>query len=178
MSARAVRNVSLRWDRTRVLALFAVLTVHVAFIALLWHSTLAVRREQSAPAMQVVMLLPLSVEPRPVPPEVKHQALAIPAPAPTASAPTESAAPEGSNAPTAMPWIDWQKEGQEAARREAEAHPLPPSTAKKKPPAPWSHARIKRIEKGDGYYLLWLNDRCALVNFLIPACKLGKMPAR
>jgi len=178
VSALAVRNGSFRWDRARVLALLAILSLHAALIALLWHSGFAVRREPSAPAMQVVMLLPQPAERRPVPLEKKPRISTIPLLAPPVPAPTESAAPEGSNAPTAVPWVDWQQEGRDAARREAQAHPLPPLVARKKPPAPWSHSRMKRIEKGEGYYVFWLNDQCALINFLIPACSFGKKPAR
>lgn len=178
MSALAIADHAFRWDRNRTLALLAIGALHGALIALLWHSTLKVRREEPAPAMQVVMLLPKPME-RPPPAEAKRKPSTGESVAPAApSTPSESEAQEGSNAPTALPWVDWEREGKDAARRQAEAHPLPALPPRKKPPFGWSHSHLKRIEKVEGAYLLWLSDRCALVNFIIPACKVGKMPAR
>jgi hypothetical protein len=178
VSASATGNGAFRWDRTRSLALLAIVALHAAFIVLLWHSKLAVRREEPAPAMQVVMLLPrLSERPPPAEPRRKPSSIEPVTPV-TPSAPSESEAQAGSNAPTAVPWVDWEREGKDAARREAEAHPLPALPPRKKQPFGWSHSHIKRIEKVEGAYLLWLSDRCALVNFIIPACKVGKKPAR
>ena len=47
-------------------------------------------------------------------------------------------------------------------------------------PAPfgWSHAATHRVEVDGGMPVLWLNDRCVLVAFVIPACALGKKAAR
>jgi hypothetical protein len=178
VSALAIGDQAFRWDRTRTLALLAIVALHVALIALLWHSTLEVRREEPAPAMQIVMLLPHPIErPPPAAPRRKPSAVEPVAPA-TPATPSEPEAQEGSNAPTALPWVDWEREAKDAARREAEAHPLPALPPRKKPSFGWSHSHLKRIEKVEGAYLLWLSDRCALVNFIIPACKVGKMPAR
>ena len=47
-------------------------------------------------------------------------------------------------------------------------------------PAPfgWSHAATHRVEVDGGMPVLWLNDRCVLVAFVIPACAIGRMEAR
>jgi hypothetical protein len=178
VSAPAIGNDAFHWDRPRTLAFLAIVALHLAFIAFLWHATIEVRHEEPAPAMQVVMLLPKVIE-RPPPAEPKRKpSMMEPVVPVTPSIPSESEAQEGSNAPTAVPWVDWEREGKDAARREAEAHPLPALPPRKKDPFGWSHSHIKRIEKVEGAYLLWLNDRCVLVNFIIPACKLGKRPAR
>jgi hypothetical protein len=172
-----MRSDVFRWDRARVLALLAIFALHLALIALLWRSTIAVRTEEPAPAMQIVLLLPSPVE-RPTPsPRTREPAEIQPLVPPERAAPSEGVPAEGSNAPSAAPLVDWQREGIDAAHREAQAHPLPPLEEKRKPFA-WSHSHIKRIEKVEGAYLLWLSDQCALVNFIFPACKLGKKPPR
>jgi hypothetical protein len=41
----------------------------------------------------------------------------------------------------------------------------------------WSHARTNRIERTeDGATIVWLNDRCILVNFVMPFCAVGEIP--
>jgi hypothetical protein len=42
----------------------------------------------------------------------------------------------------------------------------------------WSRSRTQRIERGeDGTTIVWLNDRCVLVNFVLPFCAVGEIPA-
>jgi hypothetical protein len=43
----------------------------------------------------------------------------------------------------------------------------------------WSHASTHRIERAeDGTIIVWINDRCFLVGFLIPVCAIGEIKAR
>jgi hypothetical protein len=54
----------------------------------------------------------------------------------------------------------------------------PPRWARPPPHFRWSRSRTQRIERGeDGTTILWLNDRCVLVNFILPLCAVGKIPA-
>jgi hypothetical protein len=106
--------------------------------------------------------------------------------------------PESSSI-TPTPSPDWRAEAQIAANDELEAEarkrqqppPLAPhdfsavkpgSSDDSKPQFGWNHARTHRVEElSGGGLLININDRCAVVViyfFALPACKIGKMPAR
>jgi hypothetical protein len=54
----------------------------------------------------------------------------------------------------------------------------PPRWVRPPPHFRWSRSRTQRIERGeDGTTIVWLNDRCVLVNFVMPFCAVGKIPA-
>jgi hypothetical protein len=106
--------------------------------------------------------------------------------------------PESSSI-TPTPSPDWRAQAQIAANDELEAEARkrqqpsrlaphdfsgvrPGSTDDSKPKFGWNHARTHRVEElSGGGLLVNINDRCAVVViyfFALPACKIGKMPAR
>jgi hypothetical protein len=95
----------------------------------------------------------------------------------------EPTAPE-----TQSPLMDWTRAARlAAARAVAESgHNSSGAGPNARPPAAkpsqtfsWSHANTHRIERAeDGTVILWLNERCFLVGFLIPVCAVGEIKPR
>lgn len=106
--------------------------------------------------------------PRPLPPELT-------APRPIA--------PPATNETPVPPIIDWQREAEEAARKQALEAPAPGEAGKPKPKHEfaWSHSSTHRIEPMEnGGFIVWINDNCgvAIGIMAMPFCKLGKKPPR
>jgi hypothetical protein len=90
-------------------------------------------------------------------------------------------------APTTRPApIDWARQAEQVARDITSIGGLDAGSRsampqKKLPAIPWTHAAKGRIEvTPGGATLIWLNERCALVVFiLVPlvTCKFGPLPA-
>ena len=105
---------------------------------------------------------------------VKPGNLYIPVP-PVLAAPAESTAPAG------PPSIDWREELREAGKKKGDATPwrsvVPNPDRKPKHGFDWDHAHTHRIEvdKETRIPVLNLNDHCALIFFLIPGCRIGKI---
>lgn len=181
----------------RGIAFIAAVLAHVVLIALLMTSP---RRDRSepieAPRMVLVFIEP---EARRVPDEpLRSSAPSLHLPAPTV--PVEVPPIEPGNAITVAPEeaapppsIDWQQESRSAAARAAEtleterrrqgkfapdprfARPTP------RPEFGWDQSKTHRIQSlPEGGTVIHLNDRCSLTlnGFIIPMCKLGKIPAR
>ena len=94
---------------------------------------------------------------------------------------------------TTPPSIDWQQETRTAAARMAEsldaerrrkAERTPDPRFARPTPRPefgWDRSKTHQVEAlPQGGTVIHLNDRCALVlsGFLLPVCKIGKIPAR
>lgn len=97
--------------------------------------------------------------------------------------------------PTPAPAIDWRSEVGASAARVLEAERLsrrqarafdpqrtpglaePPATPRAPPHFRWSEAHTKRLTRdANGNTILRLNERCVIVNFVLPACAIGEIP--
>jgi len=84
------------------------------------------------------------------------------------------------------PVIDWQREAEEAARKQALEAGAQPDTkgsgqSKPKPEFGWDRSRVHRVEPIEsGGFVIRLSDRCVIVMTLLamPVCTLGTQPAR
>jgi hypothetical protein len=185
----------------RGIAFVAAVLAHVAFVALLMTSApRRVSEQADVSPMVVVFIEPearravseplrssaptLFVPPSPVniePPRLESSAPTMVTP----DIPPETAPPQ--------PSIDWQQETRTAAARLAESveeerrrkgkYAPDPRFARPAPRAQfgWDESKTHRIEAlPEGGTLIHLNDRCFIVlsGFLLPMCKLGKIPAR
>jgi len=85
-----------------------------------------------------------------------------------------------------QPWVDWERQASEAASRiagedsaymvGADRRRLPADAAPKEPNFRWSRTATDRLgTTEDGMTYFRLNDRCVLVNFLLPGCVIGKI---
>jgi hypothetical protein len=181
----------------RGIAFVAAALVHVGLIALL---AMPLKRptEDAVEAPRMVLVF-IDAEARRAPNEPLQSStpsLRLPAPDVTVELPriepgnTITMPPE--EAPRSPP-IDWTQETRSAAARMAESLETERRRKGKYAPDPrfarptprpefgWDRSRTHRIESlPEGGTLIRLNDRCALVlsGFLIPMCKLGKIPAR
>lgn len=179
----------------RGIAFVAAVLAHVALIALLMAP---VKRPPDdgveAPRMVLVFLEP---EARRMPDEPLQSS----APSLRLQAPNLRMEPPRIDAGSAItpeetptpPPIDWDQQTRSAAARMAESveaerqrkdkyAPDPRfARARPRPEFGWDRSKTHQIEAlPEGGTLIHLNDRCVLVlsGFLIPMCKLGKIPAR
>jgi hypothetical protein len=186
----------------RGIAFVAAALAHVALIALLVTSARPrVSEQPEAPRMTLVFLEPETRDgERPSALAPSTQPLRLPAPnvrielphldpSNAITVPPEMPPEESLTAPS----IDWQEETRTAAARMAESldaerrrqrKPAPDPRFTRPTPRPefgWDKSKTNRIESlPEGGTVIHLNDRCALVlsGLLLPACKLGKIPAR
>jgi hypothetical protein len=125
-------------------------------------------------------------------------AVAAPAPLPVEISPPpplmEPDTDSGSEEAVHIPPVDWSDEAARVARTYAEADADLMRKAKifaqrnglviQKPDADvsssfrWSRKAQRIQTTADGLTLFFINDRCVLVNFLIPACAVGSIEAR
>lgn len=169
--------------RARALPLAAVLAIHVAgFAILLASSRVPGRLVESADAFVMLLLPEPPPRPETTPPErpprrpaaANPRTLQIPVP-PVTTAPLES------SAPVALPPVDWQQEMQDTAKKKGDATPwrsvVPNPDKKPKHEFKWDRAHTRRIEVDEETRIpvLNLNDHCALIFFLVPGCRIGKI---
>jgi hypothetical protein len=122
--------------------------------------------------------------PPPIAPLAPEQLPAAPLPTTTSPhliAPSER---EGIHEP---PGVDWQRQGEEVARKHALESQTPPDhkndggPPQPKPEFGWDRSRAHRVEPLEGGgVLVRISDRCAIVITLIamPVCQIGTKPAR
>jgi hypothetical protein len=165
----------------RAISVTTVAVAHVAVVALIFILWPTAQRFVEWPESLVVISLP---EPAPRPETTKPVTAAQRPARPAASTtPPQSAANE-STAPVALPPVDWQQELEGAAKAKADATPwqsvVPKPKAKPKKEFGWSRAHTNRIDRGEPGDLpvLHIGEHCVLIGFLIPACRLGKIPPR
>jgi hypothetical protein len=191
------RKSSDRTSRTEQLWVGAVvLTTHLGLVFLAWwHSNRAAVRHADLPDAWLTWLeatptpeaesLPQANDSREAPVLRSVQRSS----APRSIAPL----PETREVPTAA--IDWRAAAGEAAARvleaEGEARKLARAFEPKRTPglaeqpiAPrppphfrWSEAHTERLRRDEnGNTILRINERCVIVNFLLPACAIGEIP--
>src|SRR6266850_107638 len=166
--------------RPRSLALATVAILHVVVIVIIVSSRPLGRLVDSAESL-VMILLP-QTPPRPE--TTKPERPVRRPPRPAASTVQPQSAVNESTAPVALPPVDWQQELEGAAKAKADATPwqsvVPKPKAKPKKEFGWSRAHTHRIDRGEPGDLpvLHLGEHCVLIGFLIPACRLGKIPPR
>jgi hypothetical protein len=171
--------------RSKTVPIVAVIALHVAIFVAILVSSRTVRQFVDLADSLVMILLPEPESlPETTPPAQVVQAprLANPEQLPVQS-PQVNTAPADSTAPVALPQIDWQQEMERSAKKKADATPWQSAVPKAKKPKSefgWSHARTNRIEhdKATGATVFNINDHCALLYFLIPVCRLGKIKPR
>lgn len=175
----------------------AVVAAHVGLIVALLFLTH--RSRLTGPDRDIVTTLffvPEAAEPpqRPAEPSASTAARLQPAPTLAPRPPIVPAAPPASTAITIDRWFDSatdaaaaQAHADETRDRQAgsmgrgaiAARSLAEAPKKPGPDFAWSKAHTRRIERTeDGATILRLNERCVLVNFLLPVCALGKEEAR
>ena len=135
----------------------------------------------------VLVLLPDAEKARPAPPPVTpvtpQQLPELRLPATTPPLLIAPPRPDGTATP---PVIDWQREAEEATRKqalaaEAQREQKGGGPSKPKPEFGWDRSRVQRVEPIEsGGFVVRLNDRCVIVITLLamPACQIGTKPAR
>jgi hypothetical protein len=178
---------------SRVIAIGAVLVLHVAMLALLMSGRVPRLDSYIDDTAMTLIVLPPAASPRVVVPE---RTTPVPARARESGAapsaiPTETTPPIEERAP-----IDWTREAELAANHQVDAVEIErrrargftPGAQSREPevartPAPdfaWSKAATQPIEQlPEGGTLIRLNDRCVIVIYVIPMpfCGIGEIPA-
>ena len=166
--------------RPRTLALATVALAHVVVIFIIVSSRPLARLVDSSESLVMILLPQTAPRPETTTPARPARRPAQPA---AGTAQPQSATIE-SIAPVGLPPVDWQLELEGAAKAKADATPwqsvVPKPKAKPKKEFGWSRAHTHRIDRGEPGELpvLHLGEHCVLIGFLIPACRLGKIPPR
>lgn len=198
-----MRNLSIPWpfsrvqaDGTRPISLriaigAAVLCIHFALFLLIGANR--VYRSEAVDAPSLLLLIP---ETRVSSPSTASTERATKSEVPITANTSPSGSPDHPERSRVTPEeiepqsrsIDWAAEASKianeiaaadsahrAARPQLSGQPISQATQS----FAWSHSRINRIEQtADGNTIVWINDRCYLVNFLFPGCLLGTRQAR
>ena len=188
---------------TRIVFAAIVGLVHLALVAALLTFTL--RSRGGAPAQFVTTTLfftspadqPPLQDSAPSPEAAPAAPARVSAPTPLAARPADTPPEPAVPASTAITVYDWHDSAKAAAQAEVlaqedrarraasmgrapiEARSLAEAPEKRGPEFTWSKARTQRIERTeDGTTILRLSERCMLVNFVLPFCRLAKEKPR
>ena len=182
-------------DRTRTVRfglLMLVVGAHLS-LALLWPTTRPANTDSTSRSSTLVLLTRPAAQKQvePLPP------LKLPPPAQAHVPAQPERLPEPQSQSTPAPKIDWANAAQQAITDELAAqsaeqrkaqgftgqNPAVPASPEihSKPEFGWQRWRLHRVEAlAEGGFVVHLNERCVLVisALLLPACKIGKIPAR
>ena len=169
-------------------AFAAIAAGHALLVISLWELRSHTRAAGAVPQAERLEIFfvssPVETPPVVINPRREQRRRALPPAVPAAIEPAKRSPAEPES--TAIT-VDWGAEAQAAAGRSAEADgeaqrrarafsPREAAPGKRAPEFGWSHSRTHRVERTeDGVPLLWISERCVLVYFLIPGCKLGKI---
>lgn len=189
-----------RWilPHSRIITLVSVLAAHVLALLLVRQLPRYVHTPRSPSVTTTVFLLPEKGTVGEQSPSVLDTVDPASLQSPSGLMPSLSTAitlprptPDPSLEPPKLPpTVNWDEEARRAAaaitgsreehRALGPAEEQSPRGLSYKEPKQfgWSHSRINRIERQPGQTVVWINDRCAVVNFVLPFCFLGKMPVR
>ena len=182
-------------DRTRTVRfglLMLVVGAHLS-LALLWPATRLANTDSAGRSSTLVLLTHPAAQKKvePLPP------LKLPPPSQAHVPAQPERLPEPASQSTPTPKIDWANAVQQAIADELAAqsteqrkaqgftspNPALPTSPeiRAKPEFGWQRWRLHRIEAmSQGGFVVHLSERCVLVVsvLLLPACKIGKIPAR